>query len=483
MGGVFPPGTTWPADGGIGEVTVSAAIGCEWDAASNVPWMIPLQTLGTGDRIATYAIDANTTGAPRSGTLSYGGATFAVTQTQVFSGGSPTPSASGANGAEGTGGAGCTIVLSKGEGILSFAGGQSSVTLAAPSGCEWRASTDADWLTLVDHSGVGNGTVTVVAPPNPNAMWRLGVVSIGGKPFAVLQDGTALPAPPISTMPESTAFQAYLADKLCTYEVYPSRVVVAYGGGASVAHVITPQSCPWTPTTDAAWLTLSDQESIPKRDLIVTATANVAPDSRSAIVRIGPVTLDVYQEGTASEGTAPSPAIDWYLLPDENRVNACLGNCGAGCTDQIKIPVPIPPFLLDVPAPCGAQPGWTVEALTPPVYTGNAIWLTACDKPNGREKQQRYDLYTATGRYTYRGRWASQCFVHDQFCRPGTGSNVECAASLANPVLDLAILLCADARDETWTYPLLGQPGVVIFGRSKRPIETVLTGNQCPATP
>src|SRR6185436_6723916 len=90
MGGVFPSGMTWPADGGIGEVTVSAAVGCGWDAWSNVPWLIPLQTSGSGDAIATYAIDANTTGTPRSGALSYGGATFAVTQTDVFSAGSRT---------------------------------------------------------------------------------------------------------------------------------------------------------------------------------------------------------------------------------------------------------------------------------------------------------------------------------------------------------------------------------------------------------
>src|SRR4029079_10962976 len=111
--------------------------------------------------------------------------------------------------------------------------------------------------------------------------------------------------------------------------------------------------------------------------------------------------------------------------------------------------------------------GWTLEALTPAVYTGGAMWVTTCDKPNGREKQERYDLYTATGRYTYHGRWASQCAIHDESCRSGTGSPIECGLSLANPVFDIAILLCLDAKDETWSYPAVGQPGVPIFGRSK----------------
>jgi hypothetical protein len=69
-------------DGGSGNVTVQAGIGCAWTAVSNVPWItIVSGATGSGDGVVKYTVDKNDPGAmARTGTLTIAGQTFTVTQ-------------------------------------------------------------------------------------------------------------------------------------------------------------------------------------------------------------------------------------------------------------------------------------------------------------------------------------------------------------------------------------------------------------------
>ncbi len=66
--------------GGTGSVNVMAADGVAWTAHSNVNWITALSSGGTGSGTAAYRVDANTTGAPRTGTLTIAENTFTVNQ-------------------------------------------------------------------------------------------------------------------------------------------------------------------------------------------------------------------------------------------------------------------------------------------------------------------------------------------------------------------------------------------------------------------
>ncbi len=66
--------------GGPGSVAVMAAEGAAWTARSHVNWITALTTGGTGSGTAAYRVDANTTGAPRTGTLTIAENTFTVNQ-------------------------------------------------------------------------------------------------------------------------------------------------------------------------------------------------------------------------------------------------------------------------------------------------------------------------------------------------------------------------------------------------------------------
>jgi hypothetical protein len=62
-------------------VSTSCAIGCPWQATTDVPWIhFPSGGAGAGDDRLTYTVDPNPTGAPRSGRITFSGWTLTVNQ-------------------------------------------------------------------------------------------------------------------------------------------------------------------------------------------------------------------------------------------------------------------------------------------------------------------------------------------------------------------------------------------------------------------
>lgn len=73
--------TAVPAAGGASSVSVTTAASCAWTASSSVPWVtITSGSAGTGNGTVALAIAQNTTGAPRSGTVTVAGQTVTVNQ-------------------------------------------------------------------------------------------------------------------------------------------------------------------------------------------------------------------------------------------------------------------------------------------------------------------------------------------------------------------------------------------------------------------
>jgi DNA/RNA endonuclease G (NUC1) len=66
-------------------VTVQTMAGCNWTAVSNDAWIqVTSGTPGTGNGSFNYAVDANTTGSPRSGTINVEGQIFTIYQGIAF---------------------------------------------------------------------------------------------------------------------------------------------------------------------------------------------------------------------------------------------------------------------------------------------------------------------------------------------------------------------------------------------------------------
>jgi hypothetical protein len=70
-----------PASGGASSLAVSAGAGCAWTAVSDVPWMVITDgAAGSGGGTVHFAVDANATGAQRTGTVTVSNAVFTLTQ-------------------------------------------------------------------------------------------------------------------------------------------------------------------------------------------------------------------------------------------------------------------------------------------------------------------------------------------------------------------------------------------------------------------
>ena len=67
--------------GGIGAFTVTTNAGCTWTASSNAPWItVTAGAAGSGGGSVQFSVVANTTAAPRSGTITAAGHVFTVNQ-------------------------------------------------------------------------------------------------------------------------------------------------------------------------------------------------------------------------------------------------------------------------------------------------------------------------------------------------------------------------------------------------------------------
>lgn len=166
---VSPPDLAFAAAGGTGEVSVSATATCLWNAFSNAGWItITSGASGTGDGTVRYTVAANNSQTPRSGQITVEGRAHVVNQ-------------SGLN---------CTFAIAPSAASIPRTGGSGTITVTAPAGCQWTATSNASWLTFIGPtSGNGNGAVNYTAAANNGAGSRAAKITIADKVFDVNQAG------------------------------------------------------------------------------------------------------------------------------------------------------------------------------------------------------------------------------------------------------------------------------------------------------
>jgi hypothetical protein len=166
---VAPTSQIVTAAGGAATVGLTTGSACPWVSSSSVNWLTVTQgASGTGSATIGYSVEPNTGGSYRTGILTIGGQRFTVSQAGV----------------------GCTFELDATSLSMPAAGGTGTVTLTAPSGCFWLASSKVSWMTITSGtSGTGSRTFTFTVALNTAAGSRTGSLVIAGKTFTVTQAG------------------------------------------------------------------------------------------------------------------------------------------------------------------------------------------------------------------------------------------------------------------------------------------------------
>lgn len=267
------------ASGGSTTVSVTAAPGCPWTAASDVSWISLATNAGTGSGTVSVAVAA-TTGPPRTGTATIAGQAFTVTQ-------SP----------------GCAFDVVPLTHNVDASGGTRTVNVNTASGCAWTAASNAPWITIAAGAG-GNGAGTVAfdvaATSGPS---RTGSLTIGGQTVTVIQG------------------------QGCTYAASPETQTIPSSGGTGSVAVSAGAGCAWTASSGASWITITSGASGSGSGTVAFTAASTSGPSRSGTITVAGRTVTVVQ----GEGCSFAIAPDSRSVPAAGADGTVAVTAGAGC--------------------------------------------------------------------------------------------------------------------------------------------------------
>ena len=236
-----PSSLSYSASGG--SETISITSNQSWTATTSDAWFNISAAAGEGNATLTVTAEENSSIAERSGkvTFSAGGNTYTVNITQK----------------------GADLIFSVTPTTFSFTSSGGNQSVSVKSNQAWTVSFDVSWLSLSTVSGTGDATLTITAQTNTSTDNRAGTVTFtsGGKTYTVtiIQDGVAT-----------------------HFEISPSTLSFTSSGGSKSVSVMSNQ--PWTVSSDASWLKLSDNSGTSDATLTITAQANKSAGNRAGAI-------------------------------------------------------------------------------------------------------------------------------------------------------------------------------------------------------
>lgn len=175
----------------------------------------------------------------------------------------------------------CNISLSPANNEFSANGGTGNITVNAPAGCNWNATSGVSWITVTGGaSGSGPGTVTYSLSANPATDVRNGALTVGGQTHNVRQQGRAAVT--------------------CTYELSPGQAEFGKDNGAGTITVTSPSECAWSASSNVSWLLItSGAQGSGTGTVAYTVNRNDGIEARNGAIAIADRTFVVRQAGDA----------------------------------------------------------------------------------------------------------------------------------------------------------------------------------------
>ncbi len=190
----------------------------------------------------------------------------------------------------------CAYTVSANAITAPVAGASTTLTVTTTPGCPWAASASAPWI---ETQILSDSQLRVsVAPVNGPA--RTGSLFVAGKTIPVTQNQS------------------------CTYGLRFAIPSFPATGGQLSADIIAGVGCPWTPTSDQPWLTLSNagQTLTGPQSIALTATIYYGAQPRTATLTVAPgVTATVRQDATSCRYTVTPSTISLYPGSRDFSVN------------------------------------------------------------------------------------------------------------------------------------------------------------------
>jgi len=174
-------------------------------------------------------------------------------------------------------------------------------TVTTQDGCQWTASSNTDWITLVSGSS-GNGTdiVTYAVAPNLGSDLKTGTVTVAGKTLTI-----TVPTRPIS-------------DVSCSYEVSPTSLSLPVEGDSGIINVTTQPGCDWAASSDTdwvkiEWITINHENGT--GSVVYTADPNTTSSPKTGILTVAGKTVTA-TISSKPDSTEPVDPIGFLTLPN-----------------------------------------------------------------------------------------------------------------------------------------------------------------------
>jgi hypothetical protein len=172
----------------------------------------------------------------------------------------------------------CTYAIAPGSHTLGPDGGTATVTVTAPAGCVWTATSPAMWLAIsTGANGTGNGSVVYTATAHTGADSRAATLTIATRAHTVTQLGR--PAG-------------------CTLSLRPNSVDLPKDAASGTFAVDVQGGCAWTAVSNADWLLVTSSPNGSGSGTVSYAVSrNNAITSRTGAIAVGQETFIVRQQG------------------------------------------------------------------------------------------------------------------------------------------------------------------------------------------
>ena len=290
---IDPASQAVAAAGGEARFRVVTQDGCAWTASGGAGWVTIGAGAGSGTGDVVFTVQANTAQQTRNMTITAGGQSHVVTQAAAAA-----PS--------------CTYALDPASQTVSASGGDARVRVVTQDGCAWTASGGAAWASITAGAGSGTGDIVFTVQANTAQQTRAMTITAGGQSHAVTQAAAAAPA--------------------CTYVLEPGSQTVSASGGEARFRVVTQTGCTWTASGGAAWASITTGSGTGTGDVVFTAQANTAQQTRAMTITAGG------QSHAVTQAAAAAPACTYALEPGSQTVSAGAGEARfrvvtqSGCT-------------------------------------------------------------------------------------------------------------------------------------------------------
>jgi hypothetical protein len=264
------PPAAIPASGSHVSLNVSTARDCTWSAVSEAAWVSVAPTSGQGSSSLAITVAANALGSPRSSVVAVNDTQVTITQQGVP----------------------CHFELGDQSARVGVAGGRVLVRISTIDGCDWRASSSAEWIRVVTENGTGSGTVDLDVSRNDGPE-RSATLSIAGNPFVVAQDSIAGGPGGSSGGPGNPP----AAPAACSFSLEPERTTIRSAAGQVSIRVVTQPACPWTASSGTSWISLQRSDGSGPDTVTYQVLANLSTVSeRSGSVDVAGRTHRVTQQ-------------------------------------------------------------------------------------------------------------------------------------------------------------------------------------------